>query len=161
MIEEKLKRWFDELTIPRPELNNMPICPFAKSVIKLQEYTIEEADLDSIAFQVSNANVQVYKVCIFYLPNYELYEKEALEAKTKLLNRTFRSSNKVVLDNDPRSPFVINNITTNFPDCYIWVVQDLADLLSKSNSLKLTNYYNCWTEEQLNGLDEWRNHTET
>jgi hypothetical protein len=161
MIEEKLKRWFDELTIPRPELSNMPICPFAKPVIKLQEYTIEETDLDSIAFQVSNANVQVYKVCIFYLPNYEIYEVEALEAKTELLNRTFRSNNKVVLDNDPRSPFTINGITTNFPDCYIWVVQDLEDLLSKSNNLKLTNYYNYWTEEQLNGLAEWRTPTET
>ena len=40
-------------------------------------------------------------------------------------------------------------------------VQDLADLLSKSNSLKLTNYYTHWTEEQLEGLAEWRNHTET
>ena len=161
MIEEKLKIWFEELTIPKPELNNMPICPFAKAVVTGKEYTVEETSLDDIAFQISNANVQVYKVCIFYLLNYEIYETEALEAKTELLNRTFRSSNKVVLDNDPRSPFVINNITTNFPDCYIWVVQDLADLLSKSNSLKLTNYYNYWTKEQLNGLDEWRNHTET
>ena len=44
MIEEKLKRWFNELTIPRPELSNMPICPFAKPVIKLQEYAIEETE---------------------------------------------------------------------------------------------------------------------
>lgn len=161
MIEEKLKRWFAELTIPRPELSNMPICPFAKAVVANKEYTVEETSLDDIAFQISNANVQVYKVCIFYLLNYEIYETEALEAKTELLNRTFRSSNKVVLDNDPRSPFIINGTTTNFQDCYIWVVQDLADLLSKSNNLKLTNYYNCWTEEQLNGLDEWRNHIET
>jgi hypothetical protein len=158
---EKLKKWFDELTVPRPELSNMPICPFAKSVIKSQEYTIEETNLDSIAFQISNANVQVYKVCIFYLLDYELYGEETLEAKTQSLNHTFRNSNKVVLDNDPRSPFTINGITTNFPDCYIWVVQDLADLLSKSNSLKFTDYYNYWTKEQLDGLAEWRNHTET
>jgi hypothetical protein len=158
---EKLKKWFDELTIPRPELSNMPICPFAKSVIKSQEYTIEETNLDSIAFQISNANVQVYKVCIFYLLDYKLYGEETLEAKTQSLNHIFKNSNKVVLDNDPRSPFTINGITTNFPDCYIWVVQDLADLLSKSNSLKFTDYDNYWTKEQLDGLAEWRNHTET
>jgi hypothetical protein len=158
---EKLKKWFDELTIPRPELSNMPICPFAKSVIKSQEYTIEEANLDTITFQVSNADVQVYKVCIYYFPDYELYEEETLEAKTKSLNLAFKNSNKLILDNDPRSPFTINGVTTNFPDCYIWVVQDLADLLSKSNTLKSTNYYNCWTEEQLNGLTEWRNPIET
>ena len=160
-MEEKLKRWFDELTIPRPELSNMPICPFAKSVIKSQEYTIEETNLDIITSQVNNANVQVYKVCIFYLLNYEQYGEETLEAKTKELNLAFVDSNKLILDNDPRSPFTINGITTNFPDCYIWVVQDLADLLSKSNSLKLTTYYNHWTEEQLEGLAEWRNHIKT
>lgn len=159
MIEEKLKEWFEELTISRQELSNMPICPFAKSVIKSKEYTVEETDLDSIAFQISKANVQVYKVCIYYLPSYKLYDPEALEAKTALLNRTFMNGNKVVLDNDPRSPFIINGLTTNFPDCYLWVVQDLADLLSKSNSLKFTDYYNYWTKEQLQGLEEWRTPT--
>jgi len=158
---EKLKKWFDELTIPRPELSNIPICPFAKFITTSQEYTIEETTLDIITSQVHNADVQLYKVCIFYLLDYELYEEETLEAKTKELNLAFKSSNKLILDNDPRSPFIINGITTNFPDCYLWVVQDLADLLSKSNSLKLTNYYTHWTEEQLEGLAEWRTPTET
>jgi hypothetical protein len=160
-MEDKLKKWFDKLTIPRPELSNIPICPFAKSVITSQEYTIQETTLDIITSQVSNADVQLYKVCIFYLLDYELYGEETLEAKTKELNLAFRDSNKLILDNDPRSPFTIKGITTNFPDCYLWVVQDLADLLSKSNSLKLTNYYSHWTKEQLEGLEEWRNHTET
>ena len=69
----KLKEWFNHLTIPRQELSNMPICPFAKAAVTNQEYTVEETNLDDIAFQISNANVQVYKVCIFYLPNYEIY----------------------------------------------------------------------------------------
>jgi hypothetical protein len=157
----KLKEWFDHLIIPRPELSNMPICPFAKAAVANQEYTVEETNLDDIAFQISNANVQVYKVCIFYLPNYELYEVEALEAKTKMLNRNFKHNNKVVLDSDPRNPFVLNGVTTTFPDCYIWIVQDLADLTSKSNGLKFTDYYSYWTKEQLEEVVSWRNLTET
>ena len=157
----KLKEWFNYLIIPRPELSNMPICPFAKAAVANQEYTVEETNLDDIAFQISNANVQVYKVCIFYLTNYELYEVEALEAKTKMLNRNFKHNNKVVLDSDPRNPFVISEVTTTFPDCYIWIVQDLADLTSKSNSLKFTDYYSYWTKEQLDEVVSWRNHTET
>lgn len=86
----------------------------------------------------------------------ETIDPEALEAKTALLNRTFMNGNKVVLDNDPRSPFIIHGLTTNFPDCYLWVVQDLADLLSKSNSLKFTDYYNYWTKEQLDEVVTWR-----
>lgn len=157
---ENLKKWFDTLIIPREQLSNMPICPFARAVIQNQEYFIQETDLDKIAFQVSTSNVQAYKVCIYYLPNYEDYEIEALEIKTKMLNRTVLETNKVVLDNDPRSPFVINGVTTTFPDCYLWIVQDLADLTSKSNSLKFTDYYKYWTQEQIDEVVTWRNHTE-
>jgi len=157
---ESLKKWFDTLIIPREQLSNMPICPFARAVIQNQEYFIQETDLDKIAFQVSTSNVQAYKVCIYYLPNYEDYEVEALEIKTKMLNRTVLETNKVVLDNDPRSPFVINGVTTTFPDCYLWIVQDLADLTSKSNSLKFTDYYKYWTQEQIDEVVTWRNHTE-
>ena len=156
---ESLKKWFDTLIIPREQLSNMPICPFARAVIQNQEYFIQETDLDKIAFQVSTSNVQAYKVCIYYLPNYEDYEIEALEIKTKMLNRTVLETNKVVLDNDPRSPFVINGVTTTFPDCYLWIVQDLADLTSKSNSLKFTDYYKYWTQEQIDEVVTWRNPT--
>lgn len=158
---KNLKEWFNHLSTPIPELSNMPICPFAKAVINNKEYTIEETNLDDIAFQISNANVQVYKVCIFYLPNYEIYEVEALEAKTKMLNRNFMPTNKVVLDSDPRNPFIINGITTTFPDCYLWIVQDLVDLTTKSNGLKFTDYYSYWTKEQLDEVVTWRNLTET
>ena len=78
-----------------------------------------------------------------------------------MLNRNFIHNNKVVLDSDPRNPFAINGITTTFPDCYIWIVQDLADLTSKSNGLKFTDYYSYWTKEQLDEVVSWRNHTET
>jgi len=157
---ENLKKWFDTLIIPREQLSNMPICPFARAVIQSKEYFIQETDLDKIAFQVSTSNVQAYKVCIYFLPDYENYEVEALEVKTKVLNRSVLETNKVVLDNDPRSPFVINGVTTTFPDCYLWIVQDLADLTSKSNSLKFTDYYKHWTQEQIDEVITWRNHTE-
>jgi hypothetical protein len=157
---ENLKKWFDTLIIPREQLSNMPICPFARAVIQSKEYFIQETDLDKIAFQVSTSNVQAYKVCIYYLPDYENYEVEALEVKTKILNRSVLETNKVVLDNDPRSPFAINGVTTTFPDCYLWIVQDLADLTSKSNSLKFTDYYKHWTQEQIDEVITWRNHTE-
>ena len=62
-----------------------------------------------------------------------------------------------MLESDPREPFIVNGVTTNFPDCYIWIVQDLADLISKSNNLKLTNYYNYWIKEQIEGVVTWRN----
>ena len=158
---KNLEKWFDHLIIPREELSNMPICPFAKTAINNRQYSVEETTLDTILFQASIANVKVYKVCIFYLPNYQEYEIEALEVKTKVLNHTLSQTNKVILDNDPRNPFVINGVTTTFPDCYLWIVQDLIDLTSKSNSLKFTDYYKYWTQKQIDEVVTWRNLTET
>ena len=156
---KNLEKWFDKLIKPREELSNMPICPFAKATITNKEYYIEQTDLDKISFQISNSNLQAYKIFIFYLPEYEKYEIEALEAKTKTLNSVFIKSNKVVLDNDPRNPFIINGVTTTFPDCYLWIVQDLDDLTSKSNSLKFTDYYKHWTQKQIDEVITWRNLT--
>lgn len=157
---ENLKKWFDTLIIPREELSNMPICPFARAVIQNKEYFIQETDLDKIAIQSSTCDVQQYKVCIFYFRDYENYSIEALELKTKHLNKILVQSNKVVLDSDPRNPFVINGVTTTFPDCYIWIIQDLADLTSKSNSLKFTDYYKHWTQQQIDEVITWRSPTE-
>ena len=156
-----LDKWFSHLITPKQELSNKPICPFARAAINNKEYTIQETNLDSIENQVTNADTVTYKVCIFYLPAYENYDIETLEIKTKSLNEIFIPDNKVVLDNDPRNPFVINGVTTTFPDCYLWIVQDLADLTSKSNSLKLTDYYNHWTKQQLDEVVTWRNLTKT
>lgn len=157
---QNLKKWFDTLIIPREELSNMPICPFARAVIQNKEYFIQETDLDKIAIQGSTCDVYQYKVCIFYFPDYENYSIEALEMKTKHLNKNLVQSNKVVLDSDPRNPFSINGVTTTFPDCYIWIIQDLADLTSKSNSLKFTDYYKHWTQEQIDEVVTWRNPTQ-
>lgn len=158
---KNLEKWFNHLIIPREELSNMPICPFAKTAINNRQYSVEETTLDTITSQASIANVKVYKVCIFYLPNYREYEIETLEVKTKILNHTLSQTNKVILDNDPRNPFVINGVTTTFPDCYLWIVQDLVDLTSKSNSLKFTDYYKYWTQKQIDEVVTWRNPTET
>tara|TARA_R110000868_G_scaffold230968_1_gene484265 strand:- start:92 stop:574 length:483 start_codon:yes stop_codon:yes gene_type:complete len=154
-----LNKWFNHLTTPKQELNNKPICPFARAAISSKQITIQETNLDSIENQVSNADIATYKVCIYYLPTYKNYDIETLEIKTKRLNEIFIPDNKVVLDNDPRNPFTINGVTTTFPDWYLWIVQDLADLTSKSNSLKLTDYYSYWTKQQLDEVVTWRNHT--
>lgn len=157
---KNLENWFNNLVKPREQLGNMPICPFARTAIQNQQYYVEETTLDRIDIQVSTSDTQKYKVCIYYLPDYQEYQIEALQAKTKILNQTFLISNKVILDNDPRTPFLINGVTTTFPDCYLWIVQDLADLTSKSNSLKFTEYYKYWTQEQIDEVVTWRNPTQ-
>ena len=75
-------------------------------------------------------------------------------------DKKYLQEDKVVLDNDPRNPFSLNGVITTFPDCYLWIVQSLSDLNEKSETLKGTDYYNYWTQKQLDEVVTWRNHTQ-
>lgn len=153
----QLHKWFEHIQIIRPELNNIAICPFAKKAVVLKQYKIAECTFDSIVEHVNNCNVEEYRVYIYYLPTYEQYTVEDLENKSRELNVEYKKDDKVILDNDPRSPLIIQGLTTTFPECYLWIVQSLSDLTDKSNSLKNTSYYTYWTKKQLDEVVTWRN----
>jgi len=154
MVSE-IEEWIKYIQMPRTELGNYSVCPYARTA--QNKYTVTECTLDQIEKLVSICNIVDNKLCIFYLPNYEEYTIEALEQKTLYLNEQYLHLNKVVLDSDPRNPFSLNGVVTTFPNCYLWIVQPLDDLTEKSDKLKVsTNYYDYWTQEQLNEVVTWR-----
>lgn len=152
----KIHDWFTHIQTPKQELGGMPICPFAKAAIASKQYMIEQCSLEDIDEKVNECDIQKYKVCIFYLPTYKEYIVEELEQKTKQLTDKYRKDDKVILDNDPRNPFIIQGVTTTFDECYLWIVQSLEDLTQKSNILKTTDYYKYWTKDQIDEVVTWR-----
>lgn len=137
----------------------MPICPFAKAAISNNEYTISQCSLDDIDYKISNCDIHQYKVHILYLPTYEQYTIQHLLEITQQLNNKYIKDDKVVLENDPRTPFVVQGVTTTFDQCYLWIVQSLQDLTQKSNILKTTDYYSYWTKGQIDQVVTWRTQT--
>ena len=152
----KIQDWFTHIQTPKQELDGMPICPFAKAAIASKQYVIEQCSIDDIDQKVHDCDIQKYKVCIFYLPTYEQYTVQELEQITQQLRSKYCKDDKVVLDNDPRTPFIIQGVTTTFEQCYLWLVQSLTDLTEKSNILKKTGYYNYWTKSQIDEVVTWR-----
>ena len=148
--------WFNHIQTPKKELGGMPICPFAKAAIANKQVTIEQCSVEDIDQKVADCDVEKYKVCIYYLPTYDQYTVQQLEQITQQLRDKYRTDDKVVLDNDPRSPFIIQGVTTTFQQCYLWIVQSLEDLTQKSNILKTTGYYNYWTKSQIDEVVTWR-----
>jgi hypothetical protein len=148
--------WFNHIQTPKEELGGMPICPFAKAAIANKQVTIEQCSVEDIDQKVADCDVEKYKVCIYYLPAYDQYTVQQLEQITQQLRDKYRTDDKVVLDNDPRSPFIIQGVTTTFQQCYLWIVQSLEDLTQKSNILKTTGYYNYWTKSQIDEVVTWR-----
>ena len=158
-VESDIIKWFEHIQQPREELGGLSICPFAKAAIIAKQYNIAKSSVEYIKRDVETCDVVKYKVCIFTLPNYKQFSELELTTLTKGLNDQFKHSDKVVLDNDPRAPFIINGVTTSFEHCYLWIVQSLSDLTEKHEVLKKTKYYSYWTQDQINEVVTWRNHT--
>jgi hypothetical protein len=52
---------------------------------------------------------------------------------------------------------IVNGVTTSYEHGYLWIVQSLSDLNKKSSTLQKTNYYNYWSQKQLDDVVTWRN----
>lgn len=155
-----IEDWFQTLIVPQKNLGGSPICPFARGAIENIQFKIEEATLTTIQEQIKDCDIVKYKVVIFTLQDYTKYTVENLQQETLRLNKLFIPKNKVVLDNDPRTPFHLNEVETTYPNSYLWIVQDLEDLNKKSARLfEYSTYYKYWTQEQINEVVSWRNPT--
>ena len=151
-----VEEWILTLTHTQESLSNLPICPYAKQAYLNKRYFIVDTGYDTISLDIETFDLTKYQVVIFKLKDYQSYDIETLKQKTNDLNNQFNKNDIVVLDNDPRDPFFINNIKTTYDECYLWLIQSLSDLNNKSKELEKTDYYKHWTKEQLDNVVNWR-----
>lgn len=156
MITE-IKRWIDYIQIPQSNLDNFPVCPYAKSAIVNNKVQILSLDnLLTVTELIDSIDVERYWVTVIYFKEYEYYTISELSKLVNNLNETFNKKDKIILDNDPRVPFYINGVKTTFDHCYLFLIQSLADLNQKSDSLKNTTYYKFWDQKGLDEVVNWR-----
>jgi len=151
-----IEDWILSLTHTQESLSNMPVCPYAKQAYLNKRYSILDTEFDTINLDIQQSDLTKYQVIIFKFKDYQSYDIEFLKQKTNKLNEQFNKKDIIILDNDPRDPFIINGIKTTYDDCYLWLIQSLSDLNNKSKELEKTNYYNHWTKEQLDEVVNWR-----
>lgn len=156
MITE-IKKWIEYIQIPQSNLDNFPVCPYAKSAIVNDKIQILPLDnLLTVTDIIDSVDVERYWVTVIYFKNYEYYTEKELSNLTKNLNERFNGKDKIILDNDPRDPFHINGVKTTFDGCYLFLVQSLSDLNQKSDLLKNTKYYEFWDRKGLDDVVNWR-----
>lgn len=152
-----IQKWIEYIQIPQSNLDNLPVCPYAKSAIVNNKIQILSLDnLLTVSQLIESIDVDQYWVTVIYFTNYEYYTEKELSFLTKNLNETFNRKDKIILDNDPRDPFYINGVKTTFDGCYLFLVQSLFDLNQKSDSLKNTTYYKFWDQKGLDEVVNWR-----
>jgi hypothetical protein len=155
-MQSQLQEWINYIQQPS-KLGNSPICPYAAKVVKEKKVDITAlADLQNLELLIDEVDTSQFDVSIFYFEKYMDFTVEELEQKIKDLNLMFKVKDKVILDNDPRNPFLVNGHQTTFSGCYLYVVQSLSDLTQASNKLKMGDYYSYWTQAQYDEVVGWR-----
>ena len=155
-MRDSLVKWILNITKSQPELSGLPICPYAKQAYIANTYDIQQTDFHRVETDIANCDLIKYQVVVLYFTEYEQYSIDELVNKTKELNQLYNNQDIVILDNDPREPLIIKGVQTTFDDCYLWIIQPLADLNSKTEQLRKTKYYSHWTQEQLDDVVTWR-----
>jgi len=151
-----IEDWILSLTHNQESLSNLPICPYAKQAYINKRYHIVDTDYDMIDLDIKQSDLTKYQVIIFKLKDYNSYAVEFLKQKTTKLNEQFNKHDIIILDNDPREPFLINGVKTTYDEYYLWLIQSLSDLNIKSKELEKTNYYKHWSKDQLDDVVNWR-----
>lgn len=155
-MRDSLVKWILNITKSQPELSGLPICPYAKQAYITDTYDIQQTEYDRVEADIANCDLVKYQVAILYYIDYKQYSVDKLANRTKELNQLYNKQDVVVLDNDPRDPLIIKGVQTTYDDCYLWIVQPLADLNIKAEQLRKTKYYSHWAQEQLDEVVTWR-----
>jgi hypothetical protein len=160
-MELQLSKWFEHIQTPN-SIGKYPICPFAAAAIKNNKVSIQGIeDVSNIETLIESIDILEYDVTILYLLEYKKYTIEELRSIIILLNSKFNSVDKVILENEPRTPFFVNGVQTTFDDCYLILIQSLSKLNKHAEILKGTDYYSYWTKNQIDEVITWRYNEKT
>lgn len=160
-MELQLSKWFNHIQTPN-SIGKYPICPFAAAAIKNNKVSIQGIDdVSNIETLIESIDILEHDVTILYLPEYEKYTIEELRSIIILLNSKFNSVDKVILENEPRTPFFVNGVQTTFDDCYLILIQSMSKLNKHAEILKGTDYYSYWTKNQIDEVITWRYNEKT
>jgi hypothetical protein len=134
-----IKDWIDRITLPRDELGNFSVCPFAKSA----EYTIIEttgADIDPPPWD--------FELIIYQLPS--SYTEEEVISIASEYNKIYP---EMVFLPDPKDRYTeINGVQTNNGK-YNLILCQWRDNLEKARSKLLnTSYYSFWNQAYLDEI---------
>jgi hypothetical protein len=130
---DEVRNWIAELIMPREELGNHSICPFAAT----SSFLIRETTIGGVS-PISGVDVAIFIV-------EENVTIDHLIDRCRILNEMY--PDYIFLDDHKDDPSYINGIQSNYGIDNLILVQKKDKLLTARKNLKKTDYYTYWSEE--------------
>ena len=153
----------NKLTQTKPELGGLPICPYAERyrgtfIVKESRESIN----DTLALWAKTWDPRVHTAIVlaWRYPGYDLqgggdYERLSSDRVHNTADQwagTLGDRDCEILVNHPRDPYPVANVWTGMDGCVLIVLQRLSLLLDSRKSLQKTNYYQNWSQADLDNL---------
>lgn len=132
----KFLQWTEQtIEKPRSDLDNQPICPFARKA-RLQK-KIQFIDARDSLEQIKTFDKEKFEIGIVWLG-----DQDNMEPVEKFCKDHMNTNPDLLLFTSTRGS---GHFAKNFTDCVF--VQLRKDILSKREFLKTTDYYDNWPDE--------------
>jgi hypothetical protein len=153
---------------PNAMFGNMPVCPFVKKARqdKKISYTVyafqpsEHLSQDSALLDlVKTFKDQSYEVLMVIHPDQQALSLEEMKNLMQALNELIHPLGLVAVSGHPLDDFNIRGVFTRRDPFINFIVQSREVLESSSEMLKSTAYYDNWTLESLNSINQFYDHS--
>jgi hypothetical protein len=128
--------WINRITLPRAELGNLSVCPYAKGA----DYSVHNTDGSDINPPPWDFDLIIYVLPIHY----------TVEEVVKIASEYNKIYTDMIFLPDPKDRYTeINGVQTNNGVHNIILCQWRDNLNNARVKLQKTSYYTYWTEEYL------------
>jgi hypothetical protein len=155
-VTDAILTWLKEfIEKPHPSLGGWSPCPFARQARLNKTYRIEQGtNIVDDGVKLADEWDESKEVVIFWYEN--SLSADDVTNLTLQLNQTIMPKNMVALAGHPNLEETINGIDMRFGLCPIIVLQRLDKLNQAADQLKSKDYYNHWSQEELDNIVSWR-----
>ena len=167
-VIDSILQWMEKFVeVPHPSFGNMPPCPYARQYRVQDKIKIVQAPLDAKGFppDIWKTAEQVFDT---WNDDFEAIivarehvarrwnTAEEVSAQIKELNDKYKSKDLVALEDHPMDPEEIDGVRMNHGDLILVVIQRLSKINKHSEMLKGGEYYDKWSQENLDDVVNWR-----
>lgn len=153
-IKNKLNQWLiDFVEQPNSLLNDWPPCPYARQArLSNKIHIVFDSPLEIAKYIDCLVGHDVVVLCF----DHTKFSATQVELFTKHINSILIWKDLVVLEDHPDSLELVNGVKMNFGECGLMVLQKLSKLNSAADQLRAKDYYQNWTQENLDDVVNWR-----
>lgn len=152
---DKLNAYIQYLTIPQEQINDNPICPYAKRFLDKISHIFTNNIEEELEKYYNNFPIDM-KVVLILSEDLKKYSVEKLTNLSEINQQKFNKKDIWIAYDHPDNNNYIGEVKTNNNYFAIILLQPLKEICEFSNKLKKFDYYDYWSKSYYKEIVEDR-----